>query len=351
VGTSDRALAPRRESLRVTGRGVAVVGLAALVAGCDGKQSSLHPESHASHVIANLFWWMMGIAWGGLALVVALLLLAWKRRNRRGIGSDDKGPKAGERAGWFVVVGAGIVMPIGLIAALFFVSDIFVIKATEAPAANATTLTVLVIGHQWWWEVRYPGTNAVTANEIHIPARTPVRLEVRTADVIHSVWVPELNRTIDTIPGRTNVIELDAKKAGTFRGQCDEFCGLQHAHMSFLVIAQPQAAFRRWLVKESRPATVPATAAARRGEQAFVGGSCASCHSIRGTDARGYVGPDLTHVAGRRTLAAVTIDNRPDLLAHWITDAQDVKPGNQMPDLKIGGKRLHDLVTYLDGLE
>src|SRR5262249_32593926 len=161
--------------------------------------------------------------------------------------------------------------------------DLFVIRATEAPAADATRLTVLVVGHQWWWEVRYPGTKVVTANEIHIPVRTPVRLEVRTADVIHSVWVPELNRTIDTIPGRTNAIVLDAKRVGTYRGQCDEFCGVQHAHMAFLVIAQPASAFRTWLANQARPAAAPVSARARQGEQVFMTGGCQQCHTIRGT--------------------------------------------------------------------
>jgi cytochrome c oxidase subunit 2 len=322
-------------------------GAALLLTGCgnENEQTSLHPASHATHDIATLFWWMTGIAWGGLGLVVALLFVAWKRRNRR--GAD---PKTGERRGWYVVVGAGIVMPIALITALFVVSDLLVIRTTEAPAANETRLTVLVVGHQWWWEVRYPATRAVTANEIHIPVRTPVRLEVRTADVIHSVWVPELNRTIDTIPGKTNVIELDALAAGVYRGQCDEFCGLQHAHMGFEVVAQPAPAFRRWLATQRKPAVAPASPAAQAGERAFVDGSCAQCHTIRGTSASGYTGPDLTHVAGRRTLAAATIPNTPAYLAGWIRDSQAVKPGNRMPEMTLTDRQLRDLVAYLDEL-
>jgi cytochrome c oxidase subunit II len=305
-------------------------------------QTSIHPASHQARDIASLFWWMMAVAWGGLALVVALLFVSWVRRNRRGLGSDS-----GERPGWYVVVGAGIVMPIALITALFVISDLFVIRTTEAPAATATKLTVVVVGHEWWWEVRYPGTAAVTANEIHIPVRTPVRLEVKTADVIHSVWVPELNRTIDTIPGRTNAIELDADAPGVYRGQCDEFCGLQHAHMAFAVIAQPAPAFRRWLADQSRPATAPAP----QGERVFMASGCSHCHTIRGTAASGYTGPDLTHVASRRTLAALTIPNTPDYLAGWITGSQRIKPGNQMPDFDLPAPELRRLVAYLERLK
>jgi len=323
-----------------------------LLAGCGTRtQSSLAPESHAAKDIASLFWWMMGGAWIGLGLVVALLLWSWKRRNRRGIGTDTEGAKPGEKVAWSVVVGMGIVLPIALLATLFVISDIFVIRTTEAPAANATRLTVHVIGHEWWWEVRYPSNGAVTANELHIPARTPVRLDVTTADVIHSFWVPQLNRTIDAIPGRTNAIELYADKPGRYRGQCDEFCGLQHAHMAFYVFADPPAVFRRWLAAQARPAAKPTGAAAGAGEAVFLSGPCSTCHTIRGTPANGYVGPDLTHLAARTTLGALAIANTRRNLADWITSSQSVKPGNQMPDVAVGGKRLRALVAYLEGLK
>jgi cytochrome c oxidase subunit 2 len=321
------------------------------LSGCGEKQNSLAPKSHQARDIASLFWWMMGGAWLGLALVVALLLWSWKRRNRRGLGNDTEGSKPGEQQGWYVVLGLGIAMPVIVIAALFVVSDLFVIKTTQAPAATATRLTVEVIGHQWWWEIRYPGTKAVTANELHIPARTPVRVQVRTADVIHSFWVPQLNRKVDAIPGRTNVIELDADTPGVYRGACAEFCGLQHAHMALYVFAQPAPAFRQWLARESRPRAKPAGGLAAQGEQVFLNGACSSCHAIRGTDASGETGPDLTHVASRTTLAAVTIPNGDADLRDWITDSQHVKPGNQMPDIRLPGSQLDAVVAYLEGLK
>jgi cytochrome c oxidase subunit 2 len=339
---------------RPEGRGHAflLAALVLLLAGCGRKtQNALAPESHQARDIASLFWWMMGAAWIGLALVVGLLLLSWRRAGRRGLGADTAGEKPGERAGWYVVVGAGIVLPMVVLSTLFVVSDLFVIRTTQAPAATSTKRTVLVIGHQWWWEVRYPGTSAVAANEIHIPVRTSVRLELRTDDVVHSFWVPQLNRKIDAIPGKTNAIELYADSAGRYRGQCAEFCGLQHAHMGLFVFADPPARFRRWLADASKPAAEPASALARRGREEFLHGPCSSCHTIRGTSADADVGPDLTHVAGRTTIAALTLPNRSAALRGWIDDAQHFKPGGQMPSLDLSQTQLRELVAYLRGLK
>jgi cytochrome c oxidase subunit 2 len=328
---------------------VALVPLSVLAAGCGKKQNALAPASHQSQDIATLFWWMTGIAAVGLGVVVALLLLAWIRSGRRGAGGDTQGAKPGERVGWYVVLTGGVLVPILLISALFVIADVFVIRTTEAPAAGSTKRTILVIGHQWWWEVRYPGTSAVTANEIHIPVRTPVRLEVRTADVIHSFWVPELNRKIDTLPGSTNEIELYADAAGRYRGDCAEFCGLQHAHMGIWVYADPPAKFAEWLARQSRPAAPPTGAQATAGRGAFLSGACANCHEIRGTSASSGVGPDLTHVADRETLGALTIPNTPSYLHDWIRNAQRFKPGNQMPSFNgLPEREIRALVAYLE---
>jgi len=297
--------------------------------------NALTPDSHQAKDIASLFWWMMGGAWIGLALVVALLIWSW-RRSRRSTMSD--------RTAWKIVIGLGIATPIAVMVAIFVIGDLFVIGTTQAPAATATKLTVDVVGHQWWWEVRYPGTSAVTANELHIPVRTAVRINVTTADVIHSFWVPQLNRTIDAIPGRVNSIELYADKPGRYRGQCDEFCGLQHAHMAFYVYADPPAKFQAWLADQEQPASAALPAA-------FDTAGCSTCHTIRGTSARGDVGPDLTHLATRGTLAALAIPNRPDYLAHWLVDTQQVKPGSGMPNLHLKSGELAALVAYLERLK
>jgi cytochrome c oxidase subunit 2 len=230
------------------------------------------------------------------------------------------------------------------------VSDWAIVKTTQAPAASKTALTIEAIGHQWYWEFRYPGAKAVTADEMHIPVATRINLVAKTADVIHSFWVPELNRKIDTIPGQQNRILLYANRAGIYRGQCAEYCGLQHAHMGMLVFAQPKAQFDAWLRRQAAPAKAPQSGLARRGEQVFLDGPCSSCHAIRGTGAAGYVGPDLTHLASRTTLAGLTIPNRRDYLARWVANAQHFKPGNQMPDIQMSQRRLRALVAYLETL-
>jgi cytochrome c oxidase subunit II len=334
------------------GRGAAALApIVLILAGCGRTQNSLAPRSHQAKDIASLFWWMMGGAWIGLGLVVVLLVWSWRRRSRTSDASPPDDPKPNERRAVTVVVVLGIAVPIVVLATLFVVADIFVIKTTEAPAATATRRTVNVIGHQWWWEARYPGTAAVTANEIHIPAGVPVRLRVTSDDVIHSFWVPQLNRTIDMIPGRVNEIELDADRPGRYRGECEEFCGLQHAHMAFVVFADPPAAFRRWLADQGRPARNPNGAQAQAGLRTFLDGACQSCHTIRGTAASGTVGPDLTHVGARTTLGAATVPNRRADLARWIVDSQHLKPGNQMPDVHLSGRQLASLVAYLEGLK
>jgi cytochrome c oxidase subunit 2 len=187
--------------------------------------------------------------------------------------------------------------------------------------------------------VRYPGTRAVTANEIHVPTNTRVDIVGTSADVIHSFWVPELNRKIDLIPGRTGTVLIDADRPGLYRGQCSEFCGVQHAHMAVGVIAESPARFRTWLAGMSSPA--PAV---------FLSEPCASCHTIRGTSAAGTVGPDLTHLASRSTLAALEIPNREAYLRGWIADPQRVKPGAKMPAVPLTARQLSELTAYLDHL-
>ena len=313
------------------------------LAGCGSKQNALAPRSGAARAIDSLWWDMLIGASLGFGLVAAILLGAWLRRRRPGApgGADP------DRAGLATVLVLGLAMPIAVLATLFVVGDIFLIRHTTLPtsaaaAADKPKLTVNVIGHQFWWEVRYPGTNAVTANEIHIPARTPVRVVVHTDDVIHSFWVPQLNRKIDMLPEQANEVLLYADRPGRYRGQCAEFCGLQHAHMGFYVFADPPTRFRAWLARESMPA--PGGGGA---ERLFVS-TCGNCHTVRGTAADGTTGPDLTHVGSRTSLAALTIPNTPARMTEWIRQPQRLKPGNQMPAFALSRAQVRLLVSYLE---
>jgi cytochrome c oxidase subunit 2 len=324
----------RRRALALCGASA----FALVVSGCGGYQNAVAPASPQQHSITTLFWVMLGGATIGFALVVALLWLGYARRARPGLPRD-----VGDRGATRLVVGLGIALPVVLLVALFIWSDVFVITSTAAPSRSSTSLAVNVVGHDWWWEVRYPGTTAVTANEIHIPVRTRVYLSGTTADVIHSFWIPELNRKIDLIPGQTGHIVLDADRVGVFRGQCSEFCGLQHAHMAVEVVVQSKPAFRRWLAANAAPAR-PGNASA------FLAAGCGHCHQIRGTAARGDVGPDLTHLELRRTLAALTLANTPANLHRWIRHPQAVKPGSRMPDVRLGDAQWAAIDAYLRSL-
>jgi cytochrome c oxidase subunit 2 len=279
-------------------------------------------------------------------VILGLLYLGWARRDRPGLPGGG-----GDRAATGIVIGLGVVVPIVVLSLLFVYSDVFVLRSVAAPKPGSTKLTIEVVGRQWFWEVRYPGTAAVTANEIHIPARTRVDLLGTTGDVIHSFWVPRLTRKIDVIPGRTNRLLLVADAPGRFRGSCAEFCGLQHAHMGVYVYADPPARFEAWLRNESKPARPPATPAQRRGREVFLSEACSGCHTIRGTPARGKVGPDLTHLQTRETLAALATANTRADLERWIVDPQHVKPGNKMPGLELTKPELGDLMAYLESLK
>jgi cytochrome c oxidase subunit 2 len=308
-----------------------------LCAGCGSKQNALDPHSGAAHGITSLWWNMLAGAALGLAVVAGILLGAYVRRNR----SD--GPS--DRVAWGVVIGLGVVVPICVLSSLFLFSNIFLLRETSLPTAAAASserpkLTVRVIGHQFWWEIRYPGTTAITANELHIPARTPVQVLVYTRDVIHSFWVPQLNHKIDAIPDQVNRLLIYADRVGSYRGQCAEYCGLQHAHMGLYVFAEPPDQFRAWLQHESKPAP----------DNALFDRKCGSCHTIRGTAAIGNTGPDLTHVASRTSLAALTIRNSPEHLRQWLRHTQEVKPGNPMPDVPLADAQVAELVDYLETL-
>jgi cytochrome c oxidase subunit 2 len=215
-------------------------------------------------------------------------------------------------------------------------------------------LHIAVTAKQWWWQIHYPdsepGRSFYTANEIHIPVGRTVVFELRSSDVIHSLWIPNLHGKRDLIPGRKTTLELRADRPGRYRSQCAEFCGYAHAQMSLWVVAEPAAAFEAWRNQQRAPATTPQNPLEQRGQQVFMNAPCASCHTITGTGAQSTVGPDLTHVASRLSLAAATIPNRRGYLAGWLVGSQSLKPGNHMPNLTLAPDDLHALIAYLESL-
>lgn len=315
--------------------------LALACASCSGGSPSvLSPEGESARRVDGLWWLMLWVSAVVFAVVVVLIGAAIVRRHRRDLRVDATEPRWGEP---FVVL-AGVVLPVVILTGVFLVS----VRTMNAISGADPTLTVEVVGHMWWWEVRYP-SGAITANEIHIPTGQDVRFEVTSVDVIHSLWVPDLAPKIDMIPGRTNTLDVRTDVPGTYRGQCAEFCGLQHANMAFWVIAEPPEEFERWLDNETEPAATP-TGPAAEGLEVFLGSSCAGCHAIRGTEATATLGPDLTHLAARDTIAAGTLSNTPSELAAWIVDPQSSKPGAVMPPTELSEDELDAMVAYLESL-
>ena len=309
-----------------------------VASGCGGPEDALAPKSRQVHDITLLFWWMLAVAAIGLGLVVTLLLLSFKRRHRRGLGRDTEGDTPGERASWYVVVGAGIVLPLGLIVALFVISDIFVIRTTQAPAASDTRLTVEVVGHQWWWEVRYPGTARGHGQRDPHPGRhARATSRSRTADVIHSFWVPRAEPQDRRDPGPTERDRCSyADTAGPLpRPVRRVLRPAARAHGASTSFAEPPAAFDGAGSRTSGAGPAAGDRSARRAQRLFVARAVRELPHDPRHRATGGVGPDLTHLASRTTLAALTLPNTRAELRRWIVDPQHVKPGNKMPDLAL----------------
>jgi len=315
------------------------VGVALAAGGCTGDSSVVSPKGPAAHSVAGLWWPMLVVATAVFTLVAGMLLLAAARGRRKTEDQAKGGAPWGEP---FIVI-AGVVVS-GAILVGFFLFSLGRMRALAESGRN-TKLTVSVIGHDWWWEVRYPN-GAVSANEIHIPAGVKVRLALATDDVIHSFWVPRLGPKTDMIPGQENTLWLEASEPGIYRGQCAEFCGLQHANMIIRVVADAPADFDRWMAAQAHPAAPSDDA----GRGVFETQTCAGCHRIRGTAAQGTAGPDLTHFGGRATLGAGVLPLSPENLRRWIVDPQAIKPGAPMPPTTLAADQLNALVAYLEGL-
>jgi cytochrome c oxidase subunit 2 len=280
---------------------------------------------------------MLAVATAVFAFVAGMLVLSAARARRK---TEEEAARPAPWGEPFIVV-MGLVVS-GAILVGFFLFSLTRMQAL-ADGGRQTKLTVDVIGHDWWWEVRYPN-GAVSANEIHIPAGVRVQLALTSDDVIHSFWVPPLGPKTDMIPGQRNTLWLEASQPGVYRGQCAEFCGLQHANMIIRVVADPPADFDRWVADQARPA------AAREGAELFERQTCAGCHRIRGTAAVGTAGPDLTHIGGRTTIGAGVLPMSNENLRRWIGNPQSIKPGAAMPPTTLAPAELDALVAYLEAL-
>ena len=294
--------------------------------------------------IVNLFWLAMSpstiilvIVFGGIAIVLF--------RDRGGVGVPDPDPRQHGRAleiTWTAIPALTLLVFFGLT-----LRTMAVVNAEPEPA-----LRVQVIGHQWWWELRYPDLGIVSANELHLPVGVPVRLELQAADVIHSFWVPRFGWKKDAIPNKLNTLAVQVNEAGTFDGACAEYCGTQHAWMRLTVVAQSQADLDAWVKAQQTPAPAPTDPTAQRGQQVFTAGTCVNCHAVAGTSANAQVGPDLSHVGSRMTIGAGVAVRNADTLQQWVHDPQSVKPGVLMPGYAaLGHDDLAALAAYLDGLK
>jgi cytochrome c oxidase subunit II len=334
----------------VTCRATLPVLGALFLTGCVGFQHSLDPRGPNAEKISTLSWVMIGGS-SFIVLFVTVLLLwgLWRGQHPR----DGEDPTLSRRQSIMLVLMAGAIVPVVILTSLIIYS-VSVDRAVTTEPENP--LIVDIIGHQWWWEVRYPDyenphLTATTANEIHIPAGRPVRFQLAARDVIHSFWVPNLHGKKDLIPGRSTAFWMQADEPGIYRGQCAEFCGLQHAKMALYVVAEPPEQFEQWLALQRQPAAEPADEQRARGREVFLSAPCMMCHAVRGTTALASVAPDLTHIGGRMSLASGSLPNTRGNMAAWILAPQTIKPGNHMPPVSLPPEDLRAMLDYLQSLK
>ncbi len=302
------------------------------------------PAGAPADQIHTLSLLVLAIAAGIFLVVGGLLVWCLVRYRRR---PDDDGREPPQVYGSDPVEVAWTVIPILIVFVLITTTT----RATyeiQAAAPPAGALRVRVVGHQWWWQFEYPDLGVVTANELHVPARTPTYLTLESADVVHSFWVPRLAGKTDVIPNRRNEMWLAPWEPGTYVGQCAEFCGTQHAHMLLRVVAHARDDFERWVAAQRAPAVADGAVVA--GRRLFEATACVNCHTIRGTDAAGRFGPDLTHLMSRETLGAGAVPNDPTTLRAWVADPGHVKPGVLMPAMQLSPPELDQVVAYLTTL-
>jgi cytochrome c oxidase subunit II len=324
---------------------------AALTPASAAQQRILAPAGPAAQSLAHLGWFVLMLSLG--VLVVMWFLIALVLTRPRGNLRDHAPADTGGGQKW--IFWGGFVFP-ALVLAAMYVASLDSMSAFPLNKGMKTQAQIHVIGHQWWWEVHYlygpVHDHFITADEIHLPVGTPVDIDLDSDDVIHSFWVPALHGKVDMIPGDHNRIRVEADRPGTFRGQCAEYCGAEHATMILTVVAQSPADFQAWLAHSRQPAAEPGTDEEVAGQKVFMAAACALCHTVGGTMAQGTVGPDLTHIGSRQKIASNWLDNDKANLAAWITHAQSLKPEVSMPNVTaFSGEQLNDLVVYLQSLK
>lgn len=328
---------------------VACLAIAAALAGCRGAEppmTTLAPKSDLAAWTYELF--VQVTAWDVLIftiVAVATFLAIFFFSTRVG--------EAAPPASAHFDLGLEVAWTVGPALILLFISipTVGMIFRTQPAMAPKDALKVEVIAHQWWWEFNYLGFGINTANELHLPLDRPVRLDLRSADVIHSFWVPQLAGKRDVVPGQINELTFVARVEGDYFGQCGEFCGTSHANMEFRVFVDSPGRFNSWLAQQlAAPAQPSGAGAAAEGAAVFASSPCTTCHTIAGIS-KGRLAPDLTHFASRTTLAAGILANNPQNLAAWLEDPAKLKPGALMPPLGLRGKQLDDLVAYLQSLK
>ncbi|MBS0470390.1 MAG: cytochrome c oxidase subunit II [Proteobacteria bacterium] len=314
----------------------------------DAPLNYLTSHSDRADAVLHLTWGVMGISVVVMAAIGVLLTVSiWRRP---GLAEPQPGMRlaVGPREGGLSWLWIGVgVSGLALLATVVWTVDVL---AGLAEPAEGAPFTIEVTGHQWWWHVRYlsddPSRIFTTANEIHIPTGVPVRFKLASGDVIHSFWVPALSGKTDLIPGQTNELWLEARDAGTYRGQCAEYCGIEHARMGLIVVAQSPAAFRTWWDHQLQSPAPPPDASAMQSFDM----RCGSCHAVRGTAASGVLGPDLSHLMQRKTIAAGLLANTERNRLHWIDDPQAIKPGSLMPAPELTPHELAVIDGYLETL-
>jgi cytochrome c oxidase subunit 2 len=331
------------------------LGFAALgaLAACRGAldQSALEPMGPQAHKASQLWWFAFVVSTLVYLLTIGALCWALARARRRTERAELLGADHEQRMTSSVTWATAATIVILLV----FLGYDLSVGHTLNPVPSRHPLTIEVTGKQWWWDVQYADTSAsgrfTTANEIHVPVGEPILFLLSASDVIHSMWVPNLAGKKDLIPGYTQSFWFQADTAGFYRGQCAEFCGQQHAKMGMVVIAEPKDKYQSWVIAQRQSGTEPRDSVQSRGQEVFLTGTCAMCHAISGTSASSHAGPDLTHLASRRTIAAGTLPNTRGALAGWIVDPQRIKPGAKMPPNALSPKDLDALLTYLQSLK